>query len=636
MLQRFNFMPARRLPAIVALLFASALFAVSTLLATSNAFGQPIPTPFAPSDYSASDYSDSNYAATKQSQPTSTPALSPTALSPTGISAEATAGDAIQIASEAMPAGVEEALAKGRELEAKGLWADAVNHYEEALRGAPNDRQLERRFDISRIHNSLDRRYHDTSFLNTVRSLDGQQALDMYGELLTKIGSHYVVNPPWNSLAHRGATAVMIAAGDKRFAKRHGLRLTEEQLRAFTTEVRNKVARKGQLTSSRDALVLANEISRLAEYRIGAPQSAWIFEFTTAAAGGLDNYSAFLTPDQLKDVYSQIEGNFVGLGVELKADGGALLIVRTITDSPAERAGIVAGDRIIAVDGKPTAQLSTDEAASLLTGEEGSIAYVTLAARDAETKPQPADSTYLVAKQVTPSPRVLAVRREHVEVPSLEESRIVDADYGVAYVRVPVFQKTTSRDLETALWDLHRQGMRSLIIDLRGNPGGLLTASVELADKFVAQGNIVSTRGRSEGEDFDYRAHRAGTWRVPLVVLIDGDSASASEIFAAAIHDNRRGTIVGVRSYGKGSVQGIFPMTKSGAGIRLTTAKFFSPNGQPISKVGVNPDIVVRRATSMASGHGEQHKSGYRGVEEAGDLALNRAVETARQQVAMR
>ena len=135
--------------------------------------------------------------------------------------------------------------------------------------------------------------------------------------------------------------------------------------------------------------------------------------------------------------------------------------------------------------------------------------------------------------------RELSVRRAHVEVPSLEDVKIVDAEHGVAYIRIPAFQKTTARDLEAALWDLHAKGMRSLVLDLRGNPGGLLTASVEVADKFIADGAIVSTRGRSEQENFNYRAHRPGTWRVPLVVLIDGDSASASEIFAAAIKDSQ-------------------------------------------------------------------------------------------------
>jgi carboxyl-terminal processing protease len=141
-----------------------------------------------------------------------------------------------------------------------------------------------------------------------------------------------------------------------------------------------------------------------------------------------------------------------------------------------------------------------------------------------------------------------------------------------------------------------------LIIDVRGNPGGLLTGAVEVADKFVQQGTIVSTRGRSPQEDFDYKAHAVGTWRVPLVVLIDGDSASASEIFAGAIHDHRRGTIVGVRSYGKGSVQGIFPLQVSKAGVRLTTAKFYSPSGQAISDVGVSPDVEVRTAAKPIVG----------------------------------
>jgi carboxyl-terminal processing protease len=169
--------------------------------------------------------------------------------------------------------------------------------------------------------------------------------------------------------------------------------------------------------------------------------------------------------------------------------------------------------------------------------------------------------------------------------------------------------------LEQALWQLHGQGMRSLIIDVRGNPGGLLTASVEVADKFIAEGGIVSTRGRSEQENFSYRAHRAGTWRVPLVVLIDGDSASASEIFAGAIQDAGRGKIVGMRSYGKGSVQGIFPLGKSGAGARLTTARFFSPLGHPISNVGITPDVDARRATTVAAGESSpgSHVTAFRG-----------------------
>ncbi len=215
----------------------------------------------------------------------------------------------------------------------------------------------------------------------------------------------------------------------------------------------------------------------------------------------------------------------------------------------------------------------------------------------------------------------MTVRRASVDVPSLENVKIVDPATGVAYVRIPAFQKTTPTDLENALWDLHKQGMRSLIIDLRGNPGGLLTASVEIADKFIADGGIVSTRGRSEPENFSYRAHRPGTWRVPLVVLIDGDSASASEIFAGAIKDSGRGKVVGLRSYGKGSVQGIFPLGKTGAGARLTTAKFFSPLGHPIANVGITPDINVRNPPN-------NYLVGFRGADSINAPMANSAAAT--------
>jgi carboxyl-terminal processing protease len=262
------------------------------------------------------------------------------------------------------------------------------------------------------------------------------------------------------------------------------------------------------------------------------------------------------------------------LGIELKAGDGALDIVNVIAGSPAEEAGIQGGDRITEVNGTSVARLSTDQAADLLKGEEGTTVEVQVTAADATT-------------------RRVRLLRQRIEVPSIEDARVVDAALGIAYMRLTSFQKTTSRDMDAALWKLQREGMQTLIIDLRGNPGGLLPAAVEVADKFVSAGKIVSTRGRNSHEDFDYQAHSMGTWRVPLVLLIDGDTASASEIFAGAIRDQRRGTVIGQRSYGKGSVQGIFTLNTAGAGVRLTTAKFYSPSGQAISHRGVQPDLVV-------------------------------------------
>ena len=484
-------------------------------------------------------------------------------------------------------------LIEGKRLESLGRWGEAVTHYEEALRESPENVALQQRSDVAKLHFNLDRRYADRSFIQSLQSLTPQQAAALYLELARKINTHYVTAPRWQYLAQRGAASVEIGLGEATFCSANGLNLTGEQRAAIRNELYQLMNRP--VNGPDELAAFAAEVARLVESRCKLRQSATFLEFTAAAAGGLDEYSAFLTADQLRDVYSQIEGNFVGLGVELKADKGALLIVHVIPGSPAERAGIKDGDRIVAVDGRSTEELSTDEAAAMLTGEEGSAVRVV-----AETAGQR---------------RELTIRREHVEVPSLEDVRIVDAAFaaeknlslsadelaaGVAYIRIPAFQKTTSRDLDAALWDLHAKGMRTLILDLQGNPGGLLTAAVEVADKFLQQGGIVSTRGRSAQEDFNYQAHYGGTWRVPLVVLVDGDSASASEIFAAAIKDNARGDIVGAKSYGKGSVQGIFPLGYGGAGIRLTTALFYSPNGQKISKNGVMPNIPVESARTAA------------------------------------
>jgi carboxyl-terminal processing protease len=504
----------------------------------------------------------------------------------------------VAIAAESLPAAISGLLEKGRSLESAGRWAEALGYYEQALRDHPSDRALEARFDVARLHYNFEQRQADRSFQSALQTLRPQQAREQYVELLNKIEAHYYTAPPWQELVRRGARSMDVALADEGFLKKHLVRADHDQISLLRADV-IQLAGRYLIRNREEAAAVAGQVARLIHQRIGLAETATWLEFAAAAAGGLDHYSAYLTADQLRDIYSQIDGNFVGLGVELKADDGSLLIVNVIPRSPAQNAGIRPGDRIVAVDGRATQDLSSDAAAALLTGPEGSLVRVTLASAD-----QPA--------------RDLVIRRAEVEVASIEDARLVQPETGVSYVRISAFQKTTAADLEAALWDLHRQGMRSLVVDLRGNPGGLLTASVEVADKFVASGPIVSTRGRSEQENFNYRAHRPGTWRVPLVVLIDGDSASASEIFAAAIKDSGRGTVVGTRSYGKGSVQGIFPLGTSGAGARITTANFYSPNGNPISKVGVSPDVDARRATAVAGGEQSAagvspYQAGFRG-----------------------
>jgi carboxyl-terminal processing protease len=291
--------------------------------------------------------------------------------------------------------------------------------------------------------------------------------------------------------------------------------------------------------------------------------------------------------------------------VELKAAADGLLVVNVIPGSPAERSGLRGGDHLVGIGGRSIAGLGVDEAAQLLQGPEGSL--VTLA----------------ILRSPAPA-RAVTVRREHVEVPSIEGERIVDTAAGIAYLKLTSFQKTTTADLEAALRRLDAAGMRALVLDLRGNPGGLLSAAVDVADLFLERGLVVATRGRSPEEDFNYSAGRPGTWRLPLVVLIDNDSASSSEIFAGAVRDHGRGTIVGSRSYGKGSIQGIFPLDSAGVGMRLTTAKFFSPRGLPYSGVGVEPHVPVHSVARPVDGQGIVSPP------PADDVALAAGVEVAR------
>jgi carboxyl-terminal processing protease len=504
---------------------------------------------------------------------------------------------------------VDGVLRRATELEAQRRWGEALTVYEEALRDYPDQRTLGARHSVAKIHYDLGRRYNDASFLRSLSTLPDRQALSLYSELLQKIESHYVSPPDWSGLIQRGTQDLEIALVEQAFADRHLRGRSDAQLQSFVGQLRRLIASR-PVRSRQQAVDTVASVGQLAQQHLQLSPTAVTLEYACGAIGALDTYSAYLTSDQLNDVYSQIEGNFVGLGIELKANGGDLTIVKVITGSPAERAGILGGDRIAEVDGKRTADMTTDQAADLLQGAEGSVVN-------------------LVVIGTNNLPRKLSVRREHVEVPSVDDVKIVDRENGIGYLKLTCFQKTTSRDLDSALWKLNRQGMQCLIIDLRGNPGGLLTSSVEVADKFLEEGVIVSTRGRNALEDFNYTAHKAGTWRVPLVVLIDDESASASEIFAGAIRDHRRGELVGKRSYGKGSVQGIFPLSLAGSGVRLTTAKFYSPSGQAISNVGVTPNKIVHQTAKPVAGS-------VATLAAAEDDALNAAIVAASQAVRQR
>lgn len=495
-------------------------------------------------------------------------------------------------------------LLEGRDLEKSGRWGDALGLYQQFLRTHPVDESIKRRRSVARLHFDLERRYSDSSFIHTIETSETSSALTVYAEVLAKIQSYYVDNPNWSELASFGLTSLEIAMMDPEFREENLQGVSETQIRDVILQTREEL-KSAVVNTRHDAYLVAHKTAASLEQRLGLPGQATVYEFVCGAISALDPYSGFMSSSQYGESMSQIEGNFVGLGVELRTNDDHLHIVSVIKGGSADVHGLTKDDLIVAVDGKAVDQIGSEKAADMLRGPENSFVELTIARNQSHQK--------------------LRLERRRIDIPSVEDVSIVDREAGVGYIRLTNFQKTTPRDFDTALWKLHRQGMRSLIVDVRGNPGGLLQASVDIADRFVTEGVIVSTRGRNPMEDYTHRANLASTWRMPLIVLIDENSASASEIFAAAVSDHKRGKIVGKRSYGKGSVQGIFPLNISGGGVRLTTAKFYSPHGNAISEVGVAADVQVHEVARTSEVAANEHEdAGMRlGILEAKKLVAN-------------
>ena len=292
---------------------------------------------------------------------------------------------------------------------------------------------------------------------------------------------------------------------------------------------------------------------------------------------GLDPHSTYLDEKTFGDLKVSTTGEFGGLGIEVGMEDGFVKVISPIDDTPAQKAGIEAGDLIIKLGEQPVKGLTLNEAVKIMRGPRGSKITLTIV-RDGIN--QPFDIT--ITRDII---RVVSVRSK-----SLEQ--------GYGYIRIAQFQTNTGSDVRKALEKLSTENkpLQGLILDLRNNPGGVLQASVEVADAFISSGLIVYTKGRLPQTESEFHATSANPSKgIPLVVLINGGSASASEIVAGALQDHKRAIIMGTDSFGKGSVQTVIPLTEERA-IKLTTALYFTPGGRSIQAQGITPDIVVERA----------------------------------------
>lgn len=297
----------------------------------------------------------------------------------------------------------------------------------------------------------------------------------------------------------------------------------------------------------------------------------------------LDPHSAYLDEEEYRSLRESTQGEFGGIGIEVGTENGQLIVITPIDDTPASRAGLLSRDVIVAIDGTPTDSLSLQEAVNLMRGEPGSQLRISVLRAGEE------------------SPREFTLTREVIRNESVKHE-VLELGYG--YLRISQFQSRTPEQARRSLERMAReQPLEGLILDLRNNPGGVLQAAVGVADLFLDEGLIVYTEGRLSDTEMSFSASpETPAGDVPLVVLINSGSASAAEIVAGALQDQRRGVIMGTESFGKGSVQQIMPLG-NGEGLKLTTALYYTPNGRSIQAQGIEPDVeVVRGRLEVAEG----------------------------------
>ncbi len=372
---------------------------------------------------------------------------------------------------------------------------------------------------------------------------------------------------------------------------RHNISLTHRLFRYFYFAIGGVVLMAGASTfipspsqsqstsdSIYDSLALFGEVFESIRYNYveEVDDKELIYSAINGMLTSLDPHSNFLSAEDFNDMQERTRGEFGGLGIEITMEDGFVKVVSPIDDTPADRAGILSGDLIVGIDGESVLGMTLTEAVGLMRGEIGSEITITV---KRGAKP---------VFDVTLSRDVIKMRSVRFE------------SFGnVGYIRITTFSEQTTPGLVNAvqlLKDQHGKSLAGLIIDLRNNPGGLLNEAIAVSDAFLSEGEIVSTRGRNDGSASRFFAQKGDISNgLPIVVLINSGSASASEIVAGAFKDHGRALIMGTRSFGKGSVQSVIPVGREGA-MRLTTARYYTPSGVSIQGTGIVPDIVVELA----------------------------------------
>jgi carboxyl-terminal processing protease len=479
-------------------------------------------------------------------------------------------------------------------------WFEACRLYNEALhRDRRDDARIRQAYQRCLRRYYLVQRHQDKLYRTALEQLTPSQALDMYVHVLETIARVYTDRRKSSpaALFTQGLEELRLAFEEPAFTRTYFPNISQEKRNAFLEKLnawrQRKVANRSQ---ARDQV---GAVGRTAQQMGLGSQSLVLtvitLEFLNGACNALDEYTFFLTPEHYREVQAALRGRLVSIGVDLEIIDDQLIIRRVYPHSPAEQAGLLPHDRIVRIDGRSAHELAVEKAYELLRGRSGTIVRLEVVQAD----------------QMDSMARLMEVKRAPVIVPSveygmLEEPFEVDLGGGmkgifpIGKMTINYFQESTLQEVKDGLAALQSEGMKVLMLDLRGNPGGLFKSAVDVAELFLSEGIIVVSQThiyfRDRKLSGTIRAEQPDALMMPMVVLIDGETASAAEVLAGALKDNGRAKLIGQTTFGKGSIQCVIPLDKPHfermpVGIRITVARLLSPSWQPYSGKGIQPNF---------------------------------------------